>query len=463
MSASSVPPSSQRPLPVEPLSSPDPLIVYIDFKSPYAYLAIEPTLALGRELGIAIDWRSFVLDIPSYLGSAKLDKAGKVASSNRSASQWSGVKYAYFDCRRYANLTNLTIRGTEKIWDTQLPAIGLLWVQQCADPELLERYLQAVLQPFWRRELDVENGAVITQVLVEVGAPVAGFAEFMRGPGRAANDQLQTAAFNAGVFGVPSYVVDGEVFFGREHLPLVRQRLMDSATPVDVAYELPPQARMPTLAEAPDELVVAIDFASPECLLAIGPTLAFTTESKLPLTWLPASGGGLKPPQPASADDDRGATHRRLRAESRARYLALYAAMNLAQPVADLYVSRDTQAANAGLLWANAAAAQSGSPVDQAAVDRYVWSVFTRFWLENQSIATPADIEVLLDQQEIPGFAQFWAEGAFDALAQNTRELEDRRFISAPTYFFAGEPYVGREHLPLLTALQALGALQDAD
>ena len=63
------------PHPFDPLASHAPLIVYVDHKSPYAYLAVEPTYALGEELGIEIDWRPLTLDIPSYLGSARLGAA----------------------------------------------------------------------------------------------------------------------------------------------------------------------------------------------------------------------------------------------------------------------------------------------------------------------------------------------------------------------------------------------------
>ena len=55
-----------------------PLAVYIDLKSPYAYLAIDPTRAMAAAAGVAVDWRPFTLDIPSYLGSAKLDRKGEV-------------------------------------------------------------------------------------------------------------------------------------------------------------------------------------------------------------------------------------------------------------------------------------------------------------------------------------------------------------------------------------------------
>ena len=145
---------------IEPLESDAPLSVYIDFKSPYAYLSVAPTREMLSRLDLIADWPPFVLDIPSYLGSAKLDKGGKkVAKQDRTEEQWSGVKYAYFDCRRYANLSGMTIRGTIKIWNTNLPAIGMLWIkqfsdltEQCSKGSLLEKYIDAIYDPFWKRE-----------------------------------------------------------------------------------------------------------------------------------------------------------------------------------------------------------------------------------------------------------------------------------------------------------------------
>ena len=69
--------------PFDPLRSEHPMIVYIDFKSPYAYLAKDPAYAIEDELGIEIDWRPLTLDIPSYLGSARLDTQGKVVEKIR--------------------------------------------------------------------------------------------------------------------------------------------------------------------------------------------------------------------------------------------------------------------------------------------------------------------------------------------------------------------------------------------
>jgi 2-hydroxychromene-2-carboxylate isomerase len=205
-----------------------PLAVYIDLKSPYAYLAIDPTRAMAAAAGIPIDWRPFTLDIPSYLGSAKLDSSGKVASSRRSPQQWSGVKYSYMDCRRYANLSGKTVRGTVKIWETRLAGIALLWAKD-QGAELLDRYLDAVYERFWRRDLDAEDLGSFESVLEGVGAETRGFRAWAEGRGGERIDETNRVAFDAGVFGVPTFLVGEEMWFGREHLPRVAWLLAGGA------------------------------------------------------------------------------------------------------------------------------------------------------------------------------------------------------------------------------------------
>jgi len=197
-----------------------PLAVYIDLKSPYAYVAIDPTRDMAASLGVRIDWRPFTLDIPSYLGSARLDKGGKVAESKRSPQQWKGVKYAYRDARRYASLRDKTVRGTVKIWDSSQAGIAMLYAKQHGD-DVFDRFIDDVYPRFWRRELDIDDAAVLEGAVARAGAPADGFRAFLEGPGRAQHDEINEAAFAAGVFGVPSYLVGDEMWFGREHLPRV--------------------------------------------------------------------------------------------------------------------------------------------------------------------------------------------------------------------------------------------------
>jgi 2-hydroxychromene-2-carboxylate isomerase len=220
----------------DPLRSDRPLIAYVDFKSPYAFVAVQPTYELAESLGIAIDWRPLTLDIPSFAGSAKLDREDRVVESQRSGSQWQWVKYAYKDARRYARLRGWTVRGTVKIWDTTLAGQGLLWAKAQSD-SLLRRYLETTYERFWKRELDVEDVAVVESLLREVGADVRGFRDAIAGEARERYLAEQEAIFDAGIFGVPGYVVDGEYYWGREHLPRIRWLLEGRRGPApDVAY-----------------------------------------------------------------------------------------------------------------------------------------------------------------------------------------------------------------------------------
>ena len=213
------------------------LKVYIDYKSPYAFVAKDPTYQLEKEFGIEIDWYPLTLNIGSFLGTAKKDNSGNVVENNRSPRQWLAVKYAYRDARRYAELRGLTLKGTQKVWDSSLAAIGLLWAkQQGHDP--LRAYTDITYERFWKRELDIEDSGVIVSLLEESGCETDGFLDYLGGDGRAYHDRLQDEILDAGYYGVPTYVIDGESYFGREHLPRVRWHLAGRPGPLpDIAYD----------------------------------------------------------------------------------------------------------------------------------------------------------------------------------------------------------------------------------
>jgi len=298
------------------------LTVYIDFKSPYAYLAVEHTRRLAREVNISINWLPFVLDIPSYLGSAKLDKSGRVAEQSRSQAQWSGVKYAYYDCRRYANLRKLTVRGTVKIWDTNLAATGMLWAREQGD-DILQNYIDGIYVPFWKRELDIENLAVVENILSDAGARVSGFESFAKGRGAEQNRLLQETTFHQGIFGVPTYCLDDDIYFGREHLPRIRWLLQGGQGPApDIAYELlPDDVVSPATIQ---KLEVGISLEEPESYLAISEVQALAATLDLELSWyvLPQK----RPDgQSSAADRSRGARHRCFRRDNRERDQRRYA------------------------------------------------------------------------------------------------------------------------------------------
>ncbi len=216
------------------------LDIYIDYKSPYAYLAIAPARTFERDFDVALNWLPFTLDIASYRGSAEVDDERRLLHEDRTAYQWRRVRYAYMDVRRHANLRGLTILGTQKIWDSSLAGIGMLYANRQG---VFRAYTDIVYERFWRRELDIEDETVIAEVLAAAGADTKAFTEFASGEGRVALDTVHSRADQFGVFGVPTIVLDGEIFWGREQFPMVRLRLNelglargDGEALVDIAY-----------------------------------------------------------------------------------------------------------------------------------------------------------------------------------------------------------------------------------
>lgn len=195
---------------------------YFDYKSPYAYLAQEETFRLERDFDVQVDWLPYTLDIPQFIGSAEVDESGRVISENRNAHQWRRVRYSYMDSRREASRRGLVVRRPQKIFDSSIAHIGMLYAKRAGD---FRAFHTAVYERFWKRDLNIEDRSLIMRVLQEVGIDATGFPAYLNGEGRQEHDRIQAQAHDMGVFGVPSYVVDGQLFWGAERLVRVRERL----------------------------------------------------------------------------------------------------------------------------------------------------------------------------------------------------------------------------------------------
>jgi 2-hydroxychromene-2-carboxylate isomerase len=77
----------------------------------------------------------------------------------------------------------------------------------------------------WAEQRNLADPAVLQALLAEAGLPAA-LAERAADPAIAARYAAYTAeALAAGVFGAPSYLVEGELFWGQDRLDFVERRL----------------------------------------------------------------------------------------------------------------------------------------------------------------------------------------------------------------------------------------------
>lgn len=189
-----------------------PIKLYFDYKSPFAYLAKDEAYQLEEDYHVHIEWLPYVLDIPEALGDLQ----------TRTKQQWRKVRYSYMDARRWANKRGLIVKGPQKIFDSSLAAIGMLYARQQGK---FRAYHDRVYERFWKRELDLEDKQGIAAVLAEIGANPAGFFAYLEREGRAELDAIQQRADADEIFGVPIFIVEGEMFWGHDRIPLVKEKL----------------------------------------------------------------------------------------------------------------------------------------------------------------------------------------------------------------------------------------------
>ena len=204
----------------EPAQSPigDGPTVCVDFRNPKAYLALQPTFALEDELGVAFDW------LPLPVSPMSRPSAPRSDEDRGTRHRRIRAEYNERDLRRYARVYGVELGDLYRNPDVSIASIGLLWTKR-EGPNTVRAYLRAVFERYWRARLDIEDAAAIARVLREVGVDTAGWDAYAKGSGRELFERTAAGLREAGLFDVPAYVVDGEIFFGRQHLPMVRWML----------------------------------------------------------------------------------------------------------------------------------------------------------------------------------------------------------------------------------------------
>ncbi|HUN57209.1 MAG TPA: DsbA family protein [Candidatus Binataceae bacterium] len=186
---------------------------YYDFKSPFSYLALAPTLALETTHRVCIRFMPYAVDLKSAYG-GELEQ--------RTELHWAKVRYLYADARRFANDRGLVIRGPQKLFDSRL---ALMSGQYAADHGEIADYAHRVFERFFKRELDIENLDALCPVLEESGLNSASFRRYIVEDGPAALALIEREAERDNIFGVPTLLVSGEPFWGNDRVSWAAKKL----------------------------------------------------------------------------------------------------------------------------------------------------------------------------------------------------------------------------------------------
>jgi len=83
----------------------------------------------------------------------------------------------------------------------------------------------AILAAVWVQQRDIADAQTLAELLAECGLPAERLAQSREAVVQQRYDANAQAAIDAGVFGAPSYVIDGEIFWGQDRLDFVERKL----------------------------------------------------------------------------------------------------------------------------------------------------------------------------------------------------------------------------------------------
>jgi 2-hydroxychromene-2-carboxylate isomerase len=190
-----------------------------DFGSPNGYLAWKVLPGIAARSGATVNL------IPSLLGGIF-----KITGNQSPGLAFGGIKgklaYEGRETERFVEKHGLTDYRFNPHFpvNTLLIMRGLVAARRAG---VGDRYLEAVLKAMWEDGQKMDDPAVVAEVLTQAGLDAKAILEATQDPEVKAELMANTEAAAArGVFGIPSFFVGDEMFFGKERLGQVEEELL---------------------------------------------------------------------------------------------------------------------------------------------------------------------------------------------------------------------------------------------
>ena len=192
-----------------------------DFGSPNAYLAHKVIPQVAQRTGASVNY------VPCLLGGLF-----KATGNQSPVFAFTGVLpklvYEHLEIERFAKryaLDEFTMNPSFPINTLQLMRGATL--AQLQSKESLMQYTEAVFQAMWEDEIDLEEHSQVVKVLTKAGYQADEFlAETQTDRVKQALIENTEQALARGAFGVPTFYVGEQMFFGKVRLPQVEEEII---------------------------------------------------------------------------------------------------------------------------------------------------------------------------------------------------------------------------------------------
>ena len=208
------------------------LTVYLDMKSPHAYISVRPTLQIVKDYKVEIDFRPYTLSyIEMGVSTTTKDQKRRPPSADGDRK----ARMFYAAAREYCKLQQLPLRSPYRLLDAELAHRAFVFAKR---QKLEINFMMSVCLRGWGsgwREFELESITQLKEALADVGANLTDFDAFVMdgGEGEQIMSSYKEEAHATGFVGTPHYVFYDHQrdrtlgLFGREHLALIRSKLSE--------------------------------------------------------------------------------------------------------------------------------------------------------------------------------------------------------------------------------------------
>ncbi len=194
---------------------------YMVPQSPFVYLGHQRFVKLAAEAGATI--KLLPMDLNKIFPLSGGLPLGKRAPQRQA--------YRLLELRRFSEWLGLPMNVQPKFF----PVSGddaarlLIAVDHTDGTQAALQLSGAISRAVWEEERNIADAATLGELLAAQGLPASRLQESLRADVQQSYEANTSQAIDAGVFGAPSFVVDGEVFWGQDRLDFVQRKLAGAA------------------------------------------------------------------------------------------------------------------------------------------------------------------------------------------------------------------------------------------
>ena len=178
---------------------------YFDFISPYSFLAYKKIKIIDRKEKLKINYK------PILLGG--LHKLGGITAP---AFNLRKIKNMKNDCELVALKNKIDLK-----WNTKFPINSLYLMRGylVIDDNLKEKFFEICFDAYWKENIDISDDKNFNKILDLVKIDKKKFFEDIQDI-KIKNKlkDLTKAAFEKDIFGAPTFMVNGKIFWGQDRL-----------------------------------------------------------------------------------------------------------------------------------------------------------------------------------------------------------------------------------------------------